>query len=500
MAKNILDLAPRWDALKPHLNESFQGVVVACSGGVDSTVLFRLLAALAETQKNFRLAVTHVAYGLRGAESEEDFRFVEDLAGRFGVPFIPRHVSPQERAAQNGSGIQAWARRVRQAHFRRLGAAGWVVALAHHQDDLAETALFRLARGSSPGKLLGMREWTPPLWRPFLTIPKAALVDFAVQEQIPYREDSSNAKLDYARNVIRHQVLPLLSQLFPGAPFRIVACAEEAAALSSRILTIPTLTDATVSPMLPCHTLAAHPLPIATPVASGWSVPLRTLLPLQQEEARAILARVVQSSAAEPRQLSRRWLDAVLAGARQKARHPCVLAQVPGGGTVQVDAQGCVFFAARSQDAEQKTPRREQHVRALQGPDTAFLLEAGSQVFLTKDMASSVIVAHRKVADVPTLFPICFKVYGGAAATTFAFQGQKKTWMWKELLAAWRIPMSDRGRWRLLEADGAPLGITDGRYVVRPDLKGATIRDDQTIVNFQTTDVSNACAEGAAHA
>ena len=127
-----------------------------------------------------------------------------------------------------GESVQAWARRLRRAEFARLAAEGWLIALAHHRDDLAENVLLRLARGSGPAHLLGMQAWRAPLWRPLLEQPKTALADFLRRRGLTWREDGSNRELTYARNRLRHKVLPELEALFPGAAARLVACAEEA--------------------------------------------------------------------------------------------------------------------------------------------------------------------------------------------------------------------------------------------------------------------------------
>ena len=487
MSKNFLDLRRQWEALKPALPQSFKGVVVACSGGVDSTALFWLLKDLAESEKIFRLAVTHVAYGLRGAESEGDFEFVRNLADSAGLPFIPYRVSPEEHLAREGRGIQEWARGIRREYFRRLGDDGWVVALAHHLDDQAETAIFRLARGASPGKLLGMRPWTPPLWRPLLAVPRRTLVDYVVQNQISYREDSSNAKLDYARNVIRHQVMPVLSQLFPGAASRIVACVSEAAALAdfspSLLLDERPLGRDMASQVLPSITSDTAPAPCVGEVGRVLSVDL--LLDSSREDARNRLATWIHSQTAIRRQLSRRWLDLVLDRLGADIAEGRV-ADLPGGGFVALDNQEQLYLGPTtlcpnglSGTSDLKTKRRSQHARSLKGPVDTVLLEPGSQAFLTRSVASKTMIAYRKVPQIADLYPVCYKVYGGAAATRFAYPGRKKRWTLNDQLAVWGVPCQERPLWRFLDANGMTVGFTDGRYLLRPGLKDDVIRDDQ---------------------
>jgi tRNA(Ile)-lysidine synthetase-like protein len=492
MSKNFLDLKQQWQALKPDLPQSFKGVVVACSGGLDSTALFWLLKGLAISERNFSLAVTHVAYGLRGAESEGDFEFVRNLAECAGLSFIPYRVSPEDHGAREGRGIQEWARDIRREHFRRLGDQGWVIALAHHLDDQAETAIFRLARGASPAKLLGMRPWSQPFWRPLLSVPRHALVDYVVQNQISYREDSSNAKLDYARNVIRHQVMPVLSQLFPGAASRIVACVSEAAALADSSPSLPldklSLGLDMASQVLPSITL--NPATAPCQGALGRCLPVYLLPSQSREEARNMLANWIHSQTSIRRQLSRRWLDLVLdrLGADGAAAR---IADLPGGGFIGLDNRGQLYLWPSQpsgtdpgsngidHNLEFKAKRRSQHARSLKGPMDTVLLEPGSQAFLTRSVASKTMIAYRKVPQIADLYPVCYKVYGGAAATRFAYPGQKKRWTLNDQLAVWGVPCQERTFWRFLDANGMTVGFTDGRYLLRPGLKDDVIRDDQ---------------------
>lgn len=224
MLKEFERFAACVNAKKDAISSSCRGVVVACSGGPDSTALFHLIWRLSQAENNFSVALAHVAYGLRGDESENDFAFVQNLAASHGVPFFSHRINEIAPTV----GIQAWARGIRRQFFSELAAEGWVIALAHHLDDVAETALFRLARGTSPENAAGMRVWDPPYWRPLLEERKATLTAFLARENLPFRTDSSNARDDYARNVIRHRVLPELEALFPGAAERIALTALQA--------------------------------------------------------------------------------------------------------------------------------------------------------------------------------------------------------------------------------------------------------------------------------
>lgn len=217
--------------LEHHLNnisQQYKGVVVALSGGVDSTVLFYLFLTFAKRKKNFLLAISHINFGLRDKESELDESFIKDLGVNWDVPVFVKKKNLDPSRLEKKTGVQLWARRVRYQEFEKLARQGWIIALAHHQDDLAENTILRLARGTSPGSMAGMQEWSAPFWRPLLEVNKENLIKIANRHDLLYREDSTNAKMDYSRNVIRHQILPVLESLYPGASQRIARCALEA--------------------------------------------------------------------------------------------------------------------------------------------------------------------------------------------------------------------------------------------------------------------------------
>jgi tRNA(Ile)-lysidine synthetase-like protein len=194
---------------------------VAHSGGPDSTALVYALAyadsILSRNKLKVIWGIQHVNYGLRGNDSSQDEEFSRNLAGIFGVPFQLKTASHPPPS----NGLQSWARAIRRDEWIQLGEQGDVVALAHHLDDVAENILFRMARGTSPMHLTGFKEWAPPLWRPFLVHRKKHLTGWLSEIGAHFRHDSSNDKIDYARNKIRHQVLPLLEEMFPGATERI---------------------------------------------------------------------------------------------------------------------------------------------------------------------------------------------------------------------------------------------------------------------------------------
>ncbi|RZA17387.1 MAG: tRNA lysidine(34) synthetase TilS, partial [Proteobacteria bacterium] len=195
---------------------------LACSGGVDSMVLLTLAADLVK-RRGQALVVVHVNYGLRGDESNADADFVAEAASRLTLPF---HLLKAPANPKGGVGIQSWARQLRYDWFHSLAGPRDKILLAHHRDDLIETILMRIMRGSSLHGLMGMKRCEGRLFRPLLDCPRSLIEEFARAEGISYREDSSNAKLDYSRNRLRHSILPELQAMFPGAGQNILELAQ----------------------------------------------------------------------------------------------------------------------------------------------------------------------------------------------------------------------------------------------------------------------------------
>jgi tRNA(Ile)-lysidine synthase len=212
-------------------------VGVGCSGGADSVCLL-LLAWL---RYGNGLRVLHLNHGLRGADSEGDAAFVEELAGELGLAFVGEKL---ERLPAEPS--EAWLRERRLDFYRRSGCA--TVLLGHHADDVAETLLMRLSRGSGTEGLaapLPVQRFSDGLTlvRPLLAIPKAQLLDALEKNGILWREDASNAAHDYFRNRVRADVLPALLAAAPGNARAGLArshrlLAEDAAALNAWLDTL----------------------------------------------------------------------------------------------------------------------------------------------------------------------------------------------------------------------------------------------------------------------
>jgi tRNA(Ile)-lysidine synthetase-like protein len=183
--------------------QEYAPLLVAVSGGVDSVVLLDRLVSDGKR----RLIVAHVNHGIR-TDSAEDERFVAQLADSYGLPFVSTRLELGPGASEDA------ARRARydwlEAEQRRAGAAG--IATAHHEDDVIETMIINLTRGTSWRGIASLRN-SPDRFRPLLEWSKAEVVSYAIDRGLQWREDSTNDSLVYYRNRIRNLVMPKLDPL-----------------------------------------------------------------------------------------------------------------------------------------------------------------------------------------------------------------------------------------------------------------------------------------------
>ncbi|MES2736848.1 MAG: tRNA lysidine(34) synthetase TilS [Verrucomicrobiota bacterium] len=189
--------------------------LLAISGGRDSVALLNLLVSAGQGG----LVLCHLNHGLRGRESGQDAAFVRRLARRYDLPCEIEKAPVAELARTQKVSIETAARAARYDFLHRMALRHGAVCiyLAHHADDQAETILANLCRGTGISGLKGMMAETataPVLCRPLLEMPRADIEDYVQEHGLAYREDSSNASLAYRRNRLRHEVLPLLNDVY----------------------------------------------------------------------------------------------------------------------------------------------------------------------------------------------------------------------------------------------------------------------------------------------
>ena len=202
-------------------------LVVAASGGLDSTVLLGVLHALGHD-----LVVAHVNHGTRGEENDGDREAVATWADQHGCPLEVLALEAQS-LIEGPQGFQGEARKARTAWFESLCARHNAVAVAtgHHADDQAETYMLHAMRSSDPWAVKGMALRDGVRVRPLLGLSKRDLLAHAQHMGWTWREDPSNQSHAYLRNRIRHEVLPLMEELRPGTREHLNALATRAEAL-----------------------------------------------------------------------------------------------------------------------------------------------------------------------------------------------------------------------------------------------------------------------------
>lgn len=180
-------------------------IVVGLSGGADSVCLLFLLRQLSKPM-GFSLQALHINHKLR-PEADEEAAFVKKLCLEWEIPCAVREVDVKKKAQEAHLCIEEAARLLRYREFEAYKDCK--VALAHHQDDQAETVLFHLFRGTGIRGLTGMRPVRERFIRPLLCAGKAEIIELVKENRLPYVTDESNFDTAYARNKIRHDLLPM---------------------------------------------------------------------------------------------------------------------------------------------------------------------------------------------------------------------------------------------------------------------------------------------------
>jgi tRNA(Ile)-lysidine synthase len=209
-------------------------VVVAVSGGADSTALLHALSRL-RGRKGLPggIIVAHLNHQLRGEESDEDESFVRRMAERLDLTLVSERIPVEERARSVKKNLEATARQIRYDFLLRAAESTGACAVftAHTLDDQAETILMRLLRGSGPEGLRGIHKQAAmnvevQLIRPVLDATRAEVIEHCEHYGLDYRTDRSNLSTDLTRNRIRHEVMPVLRRINPQADRSLARAAE----------------------------------------------------------------------------------------------------------------------------------------------------------------------------------------------------------------------------------------------------------------------------------
>ena len=307
-------------------------VLAAVSGGADSVCLLRLLCMVRDSYP-LRLICAHAEHGLRGAQSLEDQAFVSELCEKWGIPFVYRHLSVKKAARQRGMGLEEAARTLRYDFLSEAARAQGceAIVLAHHRQDQAETLLLRAARGTDIRGLCAMRPRQGMIVRPLLRETPEQIRVFLVQEGIPWREDESNAHLEFSRNRVRHRILPEMRRIAPQADAALCRLAEAAARDEDYFA--KTLSQLRLDPL---------------PLPGGAALPVDALCGLHPALSGRALARLLEGAEISP--------ASETIGAVQALKGSAFALNLPGGGRLSSGQRWLSATRMRSLEEETLLP------------------------------------------------------------------------------------------------------------------------------------------------
>lgn len=193
--------------------------VVGVSGGPDSVCLLDVLFLLSQ-KYNFKLYVAHINYHLRGRASDLDEKLTREMAARYAVPCFV--LSVKKKLASDAEEV---LRDVRYAFFEKLRKkfGAHHIAVAHNQNDQAETLLMRLLRGAGLSGLSAMRPKNGYIIRPLIETSRADIIQYLKERKLVFREDKSNLNERYFRNRIRYTLIPFLENNFQPQAMKLFA-------------------------------------------------------------------------------------------------------------------------------------------------------------------------------------------------------------------------------------------------------------------------------------
>ena len=214
-------------------------ILAGVSGGGDSMAMLGMLRNY-QQEFSFLLCVVHVHHGIRGEEANRDEQLVKDICEKWNLPFFSYHYPVPQIAKEQKIGLEEAGRMVRQEAFERAKKDFLIrlqtlqekkeqeeesssevprmrIALAHNANDVAETLLHNLCRGTGMKGMASIQPVRGTIIRPVLCLKKEEILGYLKEEKIPYVTDSTNLTDDYTRNKIRHKILPLLEEINPAA-------------------------------------------------------------------------------------------------------------------------------------------------------------------------------------------------------------------------------------------------------------------------------------------
>lgn len=209
---------------KYNMLEAGDEVITALSGGADSVCLLLALNEL-KTALGIKVSAIHVNHCLRGDESDRDEMFCRRLCKANGIPLVCGSFDVKGEASELGLSTEQAARNIRYRFFAEH-SSGKKIATAHNANDNAETVIFNLTRGTGTKGAAGIPPVRGNIIRPLLRVTREEIEKYLLEKKQEYVTDSTNLTDDYTRNKIRHNVLPVLSQINPSLIGTITAASE----------------------------------------------------------------------------------------------------------------------------------------------------------------------------------------------------------------------------------------------------------------------------------
>lgn len=229
--KDVLDYIKRHGML-----DGARHCVCGVSGGADSVSMLTVLARHRDSL-GVDIHVVHINHMIRGAEADGDQSFVEELCRSLGVDCVSKRIDVLALAKEKQLTVEEAGRIARYDAFAELCSLyepeGCVTAVAHNRNDVAETVLFNMARGTGMAGIKGIAPSGRGIIRPLMGSDRRQIEEYLVRNGMSWRTDATNNEDDYARNKIRHKVLPVLAEINGQAVEHICALADMASEYDS---------------------------------------------------------------------------------------------------------------------------------------------------------------------------------------------------------------------------------------------------------------------------
>jgi len=458
------------DAIRRHgMLRGGETVLIALSGGADSTALTDVLASLAAPLR-LRLHAVHVHHGLRGVEADRDADAARALAARLSLPFHVERVAVRTSAAvrefaadRAWEGLEAEARRARHAALRARAAVVGAgrIATGHTADDQAETVLMRLLHGAGPRGLGGIAPAHGPYIRPLIECRRDAIESHLAARGLPWVEDSSNHHLAFLRNRIRHDLVPFLAARYDPD---VVAALSRGAALARWLVAdleraaaarLDALAAAeTGALVLPVPALRALPDDLAAEILRQAALRVESRGPALRAAAERALRRVLAEPA--PRRAARLGRLRI----ERSGRHLRVGVGAPAPLVPRAwDVPGRLALAEIGRRLDAHVVEASPAYRPARDPDVA--------AFDADRLPARLIVRGRRPGD-------RFEPFGGPGVRRL-----------KSFLIDAGVPRWDRARVPLLEAEGEIVWVVGLRRGRAAPITSATRRILQMTVSAQ---------------